>query len=284
MDIDWRRHQRWITLEDGPVNVIEIGEGPALLFVHGLAGSWQNWLEQIPIFASEYRVLALDLPGFGHSPMPRQEISITRYCRMLHELLQELGISEAAVVGNSMGGFISAELAISYSECVERLVLVSPAGIYSQKDPRARLIPMMRITEAFLAAYTAWIASKSDTVCRRPRLRQATLNSVMLQPSRIPGPLAAEQLRGSGKPGFIDAFHALSHYPIRDRLSQISCPTLIVWGDTDRLVPTRDADVFEELIPKARKVIYEDTGHVAMLERPSVFNAELTRFLNEKRS
>src|SRR5579862_4983249 len=79
LDIDWRSHQRWVTVQERPVNVIEMGEGPALLFVHGLAGSWQNWLEQIPVFAADHRVVAMDLPGFGASPMPREEISISNY-------------------------------------------------------------------------------------------------------------------------------------------------------------------------------------------------------------
>ena len=105
--------------------------------------------------------------------------------------------------------------------------------------------------------------------------------SVARHPTRLPPPLVAEQLKGSGKPGFIDAFHALSNYPIRDRLSKIACPTLIVWGDSDKLVPTSDADVFEELIEQSRKVIYEDTGHVPMFERPARFNADLRDFLAE---
>jgi len=125
------------------------------------------------------------------------------------------------------------------------------------------------------------MAARSDTVARRSRLRQATLYSVMRHPARIPPPLAAEQLRGSGRPGFMDALDALTSYPIRERLGEIACPTLVVWGDSDRLVPTRDADVFEQLIPNARKVIYSDTGHTAMLERPQAFNAELRAFLPE---
>jgi pimeloyl-ACP methyl ester carboxylesterase len=77
----------------------------------------------------------------------------------------------------------------------------------------------------------------------------------------------------------MDALDALSDYPIRDRLERIAAPTLVVWGDRDRLVPVDDADAFEELIPHARKLVYEDTGHVAMLERPERFNADLEEFL-----
>jgi pimeloyl-ACP methyl ester carboxylesterase len=224
-------------------------------------------------------VIALDLPGFGYSPMPAEKISISGYARTIGELCDVLDIAAAALVGNSMGGFISAELAICDPARVDRLVLVSAAGISieNQSYPTGA----MHRVEGFLAAYTAWVASKSEFVSRRSRLRQATLYSVMRHPGRLPAPLAAEQLRGSGKPGFIDALDALMSYPIRDRLSEISCPTLIVWGRRDWLVPVKDADKFERLIPNSRKVVYEGTGHMAMLERPAAFNALVDEFLAE---
>lgn len=213
--------------------------------------------------------------------MPQQQISIGSYAKVLDDLCRVLGVETAALVGNSMGGFIAAETAIAFPGRVQRLVLVSAAGI-SIEHQRDRLhIPWLRRSERVLTLYTAWMAARSDTVARRSRLRHATLYSVMRHPARIPPPLAAEQLRGSGRPGFMDALDALTSYPIRERLGEIACPTLVVWGDSDRLVPTRDADVFEQLIPNARKVIYSDTGHTAMLERPQAFNAELRAFLPE---
>jgi pimeloyl-ACP methyl ester carboxylesterase len=282
LEVDWRAHQRWIILDGQPLNVIEIGEGPPLLFVHGLAGSWQNWLEQLAVFASGHRVIALDLPGFGYSPMPREAISISAYARVLDGLLGELGVSAAAVVGNSMGGFISAELAITAPQRVERLVLISAAGLSTYGNPRAlRSMPIFRRLQRTVTAYGAWTAAKSDIVARRPRLRDATLGLVFAHPGRLPAPLAAEQLRGAGKPGFVDALEANLNYDFRERLPEIACPTLIVWGDSDRIIPVRDADLYEQLIPDSRKVIFKDTGHVTMMERPAAFNALLAEFLSE---
>jgi pimeloyl-ACP methyl ester carboxylesterase len=264
------------------VNTIVLGEGPPIVFVHGLSGSWQNWLEQLPGLAREHRVVALDLPGFGSSPMPSQEISISGYARMLDGLLGMLEIDAAALVGNSMGGFIGAELAIAFPQRVERLVLVSAAGISTYAEPRVtRAFPALRHSERIAAAGAAWMASKSDTVACRPRLREATLAIVARHPAQLPAALAAEQIRGAGKPGFLQALQAILDYDVRERLPEIACPTLIVWGDGDRLINVRDADVFAELIPDSRRVIFEDTGHVAMLERPATFNAVLEDFLAE---
>jgi pimeloyl-ACP methyl ester carboxylesterase len=274
-------------VEDRPVNVIELGAERAqgeqtLVFVHGLSGSWPNWLEQLPVFAAEHRVIALDLPGFGHSPMPAEDISISGYARLLDHLFDQLEIDAAAVVGNSMGGFIGAELAIAFPQRVERLVLVSAAGLSTYNEPRTvRAMPTLRRLERITAAGAAWVASKSDAVALRPRLRQAALNVVMAHPSRLPAPLAAEQIRGAGTPGFMQGLEAVIDYDVSKRLPEIACPTLIVWGERDRLISVRDADIFEELIPNARKVILPDTGHMAMLERPAQFNTLLEDFLSE---
>jgi pimeloyl-ACP methyl ester carboxylesterase len=285
--IDWREHQRWIVVDGAPVNTIALGPergdvGKPLVFVHGLSGSWPNWLEQLPVFAREHRVVALDLPGFGHSPMPAEKLSIAGYARLLDGLLDRLEIDAAALVGNSMGGFVAAELAIAYPQRVERLVLVSAAGISThQQRSTTHAVPALRRLERVVIAAGAWTASKSDTVAKRARLRDLTLNVVARHPSRLPAALAAEQLRGAGKPGFVQGLEAIVDYEIRERLGEIACPTLIVWGNSDRLINVRDADVFAELIPNSRKVVFADTGHVSMLERPDEFNALLAKFLAE---
>jgi len=78
MDVAWREHLRWVRADGRWVNVVDIGSGPVIVFLHGLAGCWQNWLENIPEFARDHRVIALDLPGFGASPMPDESISMAR--------------------------------------------------------------------------------------------------------------------------------------------------------------------------------------------------------------
>jgi pimeloyl-ACP methyl ester carboxylesterase len=282
MDVDWRKHPHWATVLGSPVNYIDIGEGPPLILIHGLAGSWQNWLENIPHFARSRRVIALDLPGFGHSPMPVEDISINFYAQVVDELLDQLGIEKAPVVGNSMGGFIGAEMAIELATRVEKLVLVSAAGLTTQDMHRDTAMTVLRRLENLLAYGSGWFAAKSDDFARRPGLRGALLAMVVAHPARLPGPLAAEQVRGSGKPGFMDALEALGTYPLEDRLEKIECPTLVVWGTKDRLVPVRDADRFVKTIGNnSRKVVYKDTGHLPMLERPARYHDDVEAILAE---
>jgi pimeloyl-ACP methyl ester carboxylesterase len=280
--IDWRSHQRWELVGGRPVNTIQLGAGPPIVFVHGLSGSWPNWLEQMAAFASGHSILALDLPGFGHSPGEAGEISMPGYASLLDRLLDQLGHERATVVGNSMGGLIAAELAACFPARVERLVLVSPAGISTYANRlTTRTMPAIRRLEQVLALGAAWTASHSDSLATRPRMRELMLKGVIAHPSRLEGPLAAEQIRGAGTSGFLEALERIVEYDLRPRLAQIQCPTLVVWGTKDRLISVRDAPVFAEAIPGARKVVYEDTGHMAMLERPREFNALLADFLGE---
>jgi pimeloyl-ACP methyl ester carboxylesterase len=281
LDIDWREHQRWVTVAGRPVNVIEIGEGPPMVFIHGLSGSWQNWLENLPHFAQTHRCIAMDLPGFGYSPMPVEKITITNYGRIVDELLGALDVERAVIVGNSMGGFIANEIALQFSTRVEKLVLISAVGLSIEHMRNDRLFAGLERADELFLFWGAFLAGRSDRLTRRPRLRRALMNIAFAHPDRLPAPLMAEQLKGQGKPGFIPALGALLTYPIRDRLNEIESPTLIVWGDKDRLVPVKDAWDFHELIPDSRVIVYEDTGHVAMIERPAAFNAAVDEFLEE---
>ncbi len=186
LDIDWSEHRRWVTVAGRRVNLADMGSGPALLFVHGLSGSWTNWLETIPEFARDHRVLAVDLPGFGDSEMPEEPISIPGYGRFLDRLLEALGIDYAAVVGNSMGGFVGAELAIRFPARVERLVLVSAAGLSIRQVHGGRKLEAVRRAERLLTLYGGWVATRSDALSRRPRLRRALMGVVATYPGRLP--------------------------------------------------------------------------------------------------
>ena len=247
--------------------------------MHGLGGQWQNWLENIPRLAQERRVIAPDLPGFGVSEMPRDRISISGYGKVVDALIEHLGIERADVVGNSMGGFVASEVAIQFPQRVERLVLVSAAGISSASVSRTPALTVGRIA----TAVTAYTAARHQAIARRPWTRHFALAFVARHPSKLRADLVWEGfMKGAGKPGFDDALRACLEYDFRDRLPEIACPTLIIWGEDDAILPAHDAQEFERLIPDARKLLMRDTGHVSMLERPDAFNEALMSFLAER--
>lgn len=278
--VDWPALTRRVPVGDHEINVVDTGgpDGrPVLLFVHGLSGRWQNWLLTIPAFMGTYRCIAPDLPGFGASSLPRDGISIRGYARLVDELCDALGVDRAVVVGNSMGGFVGAELALSYPTRVEKLVLVSAAGLsieYVRREPLLAAARVLSVTGTRSLPY-------SDRIISRPRLRRAALQMFVRYPERLSPPLAWEIMQGSGKPGFVHALDALTSFSLRERLPEISVPVLIVWGENDLLVPVGDAKRFERRIgDNARRVVFEDTGHAPMIERPSRFNEVLKAFVH----
>jgi pimeloyl-ACP methyl ester carboxylesterase len=246
------------------------------VFIHGLSGQWQNWLENIPRFSEQRRVVAIDLPGFGCSEMPRERISIELYGNFAAEMCRQLDVAPAVVVGNSMGGFVAAEVAIRAPEVVDRLMLLSSAGI-SQMDIARR--PMMAAGKVVGFLATASLAQKW-WVARRRVPRHWVMSLIVRHPSRIQADAMFEALmKGADKPGFEDGLRATIKYDFRERIPQIGCPTLVVWGDKDIIIPVRDADAFVSMIDGARKIVIKDTGHVPMFERPPTFNGLLHDFL-----
>jgi pimeloyl-ACP methyl ester carboxylesterase len=277
--IDWSEHLGREEIDGCEVNYVDIGsgEGTPVVFVHGIAGNWQNWLENIPRVARERRVVALDLPGFGDSDDLDGEISMSRLGRTVDGLCERLGLGEIALVGNSMGGFISAETAIQFPQRVERLVLCSAAGITTSELRRE---PVMAWGRAVAMGGTRSAAEVRMAILR-PRLRHLIFALITRHPSRIRPDILFEISRGAGRDAFIPTLQAILDYDFRDRLPDVRCPTLIVWGAKDAIVPRRDAYEYERLIPGTQPVVMmEDTGHVPMIERPRTFNAKLLEFLS----
>jgi pimeloyl-ACP methyl ester carboxylesterase len=282
LDVDWPAHTHRRPVDGSEMTYVEIGSGPPLVFIHGLGGSWQNWLENLPHFAASHRCIAMDLGGFGESEPVEGDVTIERYARAVHELLAALDIDSAAVIGNSMGGFIALELAIRFPELVERLVLVSAAVLWQEYRRAKPLVALAGATEGTLGRLMIGLQPR---LASRPGLRLRALGFGGIRaPRKLPRELQRELvLTARRTEGFVPAFQALASYPLRDQLEQVRCPTLIVWGDGDPLVGVGHARELERLIPDARVSIYERAGHVVQLESPERFNAEVETFLAARR-
>ena len=251
MDVDWREHLRWVRVDGRPVNVVDIGAGPAVVFLHGLAGCWQNWLESIPELARDHRVVALDLPGFGASPMPADADLDARLRaharRAVRDARDRLRDARRQLDGRLRRRRVRDPLRRAGRAAVPDVARRASRWSTCATSATAACARGSRTTSS---SGPYWAASKSDRVVRRERLRRALLLLLAAHPERLPSALVAEQAHGAGKPGFADALDAMTGYPIRDRLGEIACPALVVWGELDRLVPLRDAAEFEWLIPQ----------------------------------
>jgi pimeloyl-ACP methyl ester carboxylesterase len=277
LKLDWRPHLHRVELPGGEVNYAEIGEGDPIVFIHGISGSWQNWLENLPHFGRNRRAIALDLPGFGASPMPSWPIDMPAYGRLLQDFCEKLGVgSSATLVGNSMGGLVAAEAVLSAPSRFDRLVLVSAAGFINTWLPHQRGSATSYAWNTFGRPFGA----AARFAVEHRRARYAMFRFFIRYPGRLRKELLWEQMAsGLPCPGFADSLDAVIEYDARDRLEEIEIPTMIVWGTDDWVIPSAAALSYHRRIPQSRLEIFEHTGHVPQIERPERFNRVLDEFL-----
>jgi pimeloyl-ACP methyl ester carboxylesterase len=277
LKMDWRAHLHRVALPGAEVNYVEIGEGEPIVFVHGISGSWQNWLENLPHFARSHRAIALDLPGFGASPMPSWPIDMHAYGRLVHDFCEKIGVERgAALVGNSMGGLVAGEAVLSVPPPLHPPVFLSPAGLINTWLPYQRGKATSNAWRTFGPHYRR----AANAIVRNRLLRYLTFRFAMRYPSRLRQELLWEQIaNGLPCPGFADALDAVIEYDARDRLEEIQIPTMIVWGFDDWVISALAALSYHRRIRHSRLEIFERTGHVPQLERPARFNRLLEEFL-----
>ena len=274
--VDWGARRRSVELPGATVNYVEIGEGEPLLFIHGLSGCWQNWLENLPHFGTRRRAIALDLPGFGSSPMPSWEIEMPAYGRLVHDFCAKLGLKGVTLVGNSMGGFIAVEAITAFPQSFARLVLVAAAGILNTWNPEERAM----VTGYAWKKFGPLVADRGRGIVSRPRSRQLALAPFFRYPNRLDASLLLEQVvAGTRCPAFSPALNTLIRRDIRGSLTAIEQPTLIVWGLSDRVIPVNAAISYHRRLRRSQLEIFERTGHLPQMERPLRFNLVLDEFL-----
>lgn len=277
LDIDWHKHLHQDRIAGRVVSFAQYGNpaSPAVVLIHGLAGCWQNWLENIPALGADFNVIAVDLPGFGESEMPAgKQVSIPAYGRTVVGVLNSLGVERASVIGNSMGGQTAVQTALDHPSRVDRMILISPAG-YSTCSTPSPLAHGAGVGGLLLSNTAAW----RRFLVTRPRLRAAALGGVVAHPNKLSPEIAFEMMGADRKVGFSAAAHAILEHDFRPRLGELTTPTLVVWGRGDRILTSRDAERFRSRIPGAKKLVLSDTGHCAMVERPAWFNPTARDFL-----
>lgn len=252
------------------------GEGEPLVVVHGLGGAAVNFSELGPLLARRRRVLILDLPGHGGSA-PLAEVSgLESYADHVAAVAEVEGMLPAPVLGYSMGGVVALRLAVARSEDVTALALVSPAGIVSTTR-RAEIW--------FAAAGTlrpARIMARFRYVfARSPRLRFLPFG---IWGADDPRSLSPEAVHGflAGPPEHTDvdsAGRALLRDDPRADLGLVSCPTLLLWGARDRLVPLEDGFEYARRLRAPIRVI-PGAGHLVVGEQPEECAAILEDFLD----
>jgi pimeloyl-ACP methyl ester carboxylesterase len=282
----WKRRAPWqAPLPEGiirdvagaRIHYIDEGSGPAIVLIHGFAGSTFSWRHVIPLLATTHRVVALDLPGFGFSDRdPALDYSQRAQAERVVGLMDLLGIQRATLIGHSMGGAIAERAAAAHPGRVQRLVLVASVNAGEPQDPRRRGMaagPMFALAGAVQRSPTAMYALGRRALARMVHDRAFATEEVMrgyIDPLLLPGTVAAVRKMAV----------ANRDTPPVD-LSAITAPTLVLSGAGDRAIPPERGEALAAAIPGARHVTIPGAGHLAAEERPGAFLEEVRAFLHE---
>jgi pimeloyl-ACP methyl ester carboxylesterase len=262
--------------DPGATDPDPVPANPALLLIHGLSGCWQWWLEVLPALGLKHRVIAVDLPGFGHSEQLPPPGAMTTQAACVAELADSLMLTDVTVAGHSMGGLVTLELARTRPDLVTRIILVNAGGV---PMPEAQL----RIVVRFIKASSSLIANPAvnRAIVRRPRAR-AILSKVGVGNAGAISPALAQQVVPlMNAPGSIDEILSAAR-AVRDTDPEaVHQPALLVWGENDPIITVRNAEEMAQRLPDAKLVLIPGTGHSPFIGKPDQF---LTAVLNFTRA
>jgi len=271
--IDWSSYLQEARPFGRVLRYVDYGDGPPLLLVHGMGGSWQSWLANLPSLGEWYRVIAVDLPGFGGSePLPPGAV-FNGYADVLEALLDTLGIQSVAVFGHSLGGLVALTLAEKSPDRVRCAVLVSGGGV---ELARLRLAG---IQAAFWIMKLLLTVPGVSTWLGHSRVTRALMWPAVHDWRKVPLALVWEMFPRSISSGFLDAVR-LGAAGLRTLdLGAVTAPVLLAWGREDRILPLSVGRQLEASLPEGRLVVFGDVGHCAMFEDPDRFNQLAENFL-----
>jgi pimeloyl-ACP methyl ester carboxylesterase len=254
----------------------ERGEGEALVLVHGLGGAASNWTLLAPRLAERRRVIVVDLPGHGGSAPLRREADLRTYAGVLAGLVERQSAAPAVVVGHSMGGLIAMRLAASRPDLVRGLILFETAGIRSLSRSAAIFLVLSGLVRP-----AKKVARLRHRVAATPRLRRLVFGYWgAADPTLMPAEAVLGWLAGAAEAtDTATAGRALLRDDPRFDLDAVACPTLVVWGARDRLLPVEDGFEFARRLRAPIRVV-PGAGHLVIGEQPEDCLAILDDFLD----
>ena len=289
-DADWQKcrdvvfhseHSCFIDVDGVRVHYQEAGDvsSPAMVLIHGFASSTLVWSKVfLKLAAAGFRVIALDMLGYGYSAKPRTgEYTIDSQAKLLTRLLDALGIQRAIVVGSSYGGAVAATCALDYPDRVEQLILV---GTVNNNRPLAFMLMRLFGSPVFGDVVSPLLIG-SRRLLRQRMKRVYDRHSWVLDERRVDArhlPLRA----ASTHRAIIRTVRGWDAERISRDAHLISQPTLLIWGETDREIPVADGERLHAEIPGSRLIVFSNCGHLPHEEYPEAFVEVVADFSKAK--
>lgn len=270
----------YVTLHGHEIRYWRAGEGPALLLVHGMAGSATTWKAVMPRLAEQYTVIAPDLIGHGRSAKPLTDYSLGNYAAGMRDLMIALGIDRATVVGQSLGGGVAMQMAYQHPEQVERLVLVGSGGLGREVNTILRILTVPGgeyLMPLLFNQYAREVGNRLSLFLRRAGLRAPEIEEAWRAYVSLTDP--------PSRAAFVRTLRAVidlggQTVSAHDRLYLAAhMPTLIIWGSRDPVIPISHGHAAHEAMTGSRLEIFEGAGHFPHCEEPDKFVDVLIDFL-----
>ncbi|MBB6097385.1 pimeloyl-ACP methyl ester carboxylesterase [Deinobacterium chartae] len=259
------------------------GDGPPLVLLHGIGRSLEDWSESVAPLSRHHRVYAPDLIGFGYTDKPDVPYSLPGLARFVAHFLDAVHEARpATLIGNSLGGAVAQRFAVQYPRRCRALVLVGSAGFGREVALGLRALTVPGLGERLLRPGRRNAERVVRALFHDPRF-------VTDARIRLAQDLAAQP--GAAR-AFLTVLRSLGTWhgvrrawrdELARRLAAHDLPTLIVWGERDRIVPARHLSAARRLYPRARAHLFPATGHLPQVERASAFSDLISDFLEEHR-
>ena len=268
----------------GPVHYLDFGgSGSPALLVHGLGGNALNWMAVGPEIAKTHRTLALDLAGFGQTPLFGRTAAVGGNAELVHEFIEHVVRSPVLLAGNSMGGHIAVIEAATHPQWVDAMVLVDPAipGVHVTRPEPTMLGVIAALSIPGLALA---LVDRRSRILGPEELVRRTLELVCAKPDRVPREVVEahvnltrerEHLGRQNARAFVQATRSIG-FRMADprfwtRVAAVKAPTLVIHGSLDRLIPLAAARELHRRRPDWALKVLEGVGHVPMMETPELF-------------
>lgn len=257
----------YVTLNGVRIHYEVAGDGPPVLLLHGLGGSCEDWVFQLPVLTPRYRVVTPCLRGHGHSERPREGYSISYHAGDAFALLDALGIERAHVLGHSMGGAIGFEMALARPERVASLVVLNSQPSFEIDSLGKRLMLVWRLVLARVLGMRRMARLMAGR--HFPRPDQASVRERVI-----------ERHGGNDARAYIANLRALAGWTVVHRLGDLRAPVLVVTADQD-FTDVEEKRRYVARIPNARLAVIPDSRHVTHLDQPDAFNRVVLEFLSD---
>ncbi len=271
------KDSQFVEIDGLKIHYRDQGSGPVLVLVHGLISSLHIWNKWTELLKSDFRVIRLDLPGFGLSDAPEtvgQDL-IDNYVKTIKGLLDHLGIDKCHIGGSSMGGWVAWEMTYQHPELIDKMVLVCPAGYQTKEQQPNGFKYMKPFFTRYLELLTFPLFLTRYMVMHRAFSQRIFIKQDMLL-------RRYDLINRKSNRMFLAKLCGLELYPKLERIKQIKHNSLIMWGDKDEVIESKHAYQFRCDLENSNLVMFEGQGHAPCQEvvHQTVFHTK--RFLNDE--